>query len=351
MAFESKSARALRRPPPSRSSSSSYSSRASSSSSSSSSPPCKHPPLVSSKWDLILAGFSPATRLQYDGAHQRFRDWVSSKSSCPFPPPLRVLDCLLSDYLFDLYSRGIGKGEANSALFGTIMYYPHLKHSLPLSRAVLRGYSSLKMSTPHPPMPRTVCTSLAFWLAVNKKFSVAVAVLLSFDCYLRIGECIALLKDDIAFPDDTRLGLARSDRVHINIRAAKTGVLQGVEVRDPQIKALVRLWYDTTPGPRLFPFSESVYRKWYNRGCKALKVAHYTPHSLRHGGATKDYLDGVEIADISVRGRWRSVKTTTRYIQQGPQLMMLNKVPQFVASSGELIASRLVPALVLAAAG
>ncbi len=200
---------------------------------------------MSSKWDLILAAYSPATRLKYDGAHQRFREWASS-SPLFHSLLLRVIDSLLSDYLYDLFHRGVGKGEATCALFGTIMYYPRLKDALPLSRAVLRGYSSMKVSTPHPPMPWTVCTSLAFWLAMNKKFPLAVAVLLSFDCYLRIGECIALLKDDVAFGGDPRLGLSRSDRVHINIRAAKTGVLQGVEVRDPQVKELIRLWHDRT---------------------------------------------------------------------------------------------------------
>lgn len=314
--------------------------------------------IVSSKWDLILAGYSQATQLKYSRAVSRFREWMASQpssSSMSFPPPPRVMDNLLSDYLYVLYSQGVGKAEASCTLSGVCMLHPHLKKSLPLSRAVLRGYSALLPSNPHPPMPWTVCTALATWLALNKKFPLAVAIILSFDCYLRIGEVLKLMKDDIAFSGDPRLGevtssssSSSSDRVHISIRVAKTGVLQGVEVRNPQVKQLIHVWHSTCTGPKLFSFSESTYRKWFTRGCNALGVTHYTPHSLRHGGATKDYLDHVNIADITVRGRWRNIKTTTHYIQMGPQLMLLHKVPDHVAAIGTMVAGFLVPALVVA---
>lgn len=308
---------------------------------------------VSSLWDLVLAGYSNATRLKYVRSVLRFHEWMNdrpSSSSFPFPLPPRIVDNLLAEYLFVLYNAGCGKAEAACTLYGICMLCPELKHHLHLSRAVFRGYSSLLPSNPHPPMPWTVCTALAMWLASNGKFPLAVGVILSFDCYLRIGEMIKLLKDDIAFAGDPRLGYlsSSSDRVHINIRAAKTGILQGVEVRDPQVKHLVRVWCDSCPGPKLFPFSESTYRKWFTRGCEALCVAHYTPHSLRHGGATRDFLADVKIADITVRGRWRNIKTTTHYIQMGPQLMLLHKVPGRVADIGKAVSRALVPALVIA---
>ena len=309
---------------------------------------------VTSKWDLVLAGYSKATQLKYFNAAHRFCKWfanqpVSSSTYVSFPPSPRVMDNFLSDYLYVLYSQGVGKAEATCTLYGICMLYPHLRKSLPLSRAVLHGYTSLLPSNPHPPMPWTVCTALAMWLAFNKKFPLAVAIILSFDCYLRIGEVLKLVKDDIAFSDDPRLGVVTQlDRVHINIRAAKTGVLQGVEVRNPHVKQLIRVWHSSCTGPKLFSFSESTYRKWFSRGCNVLGVTHYTPHSLRHGGATKDYLDKVDIADITVRGRWRNIKTTTHYIQMGPQLMLLHKVPTHVASIGAIVAEFLVPALVVA---
>lgn len=312
-----------------------------------------HSPL-SSLWDLVLAGYSNATRLKYVRSFLRFYKWMNncnrpSNSSSLFPLHPSVTDNLLAEYMFVLYKSGCGKAEAACTLFGLCMLCPELKHRLYLSRAVLRGYSTLLPSNPHPPMPWTVCCTLAMWLSSNKKFPLAVAAALSFDGYLRIGEMLNLLKDDVAFADDSRLGyLTSSDRVHINIRTAKTGVLQGVEVRDPQVKQLIRVWHNSCTGPKLFPFSESTYRKWFTRGCESLQVAHYTPHSLRHGGATRDFLAGISVNDITVRGRWRNIKTTTRYIQMGPQLMLLHNVPDSVAKIGRIVARVLAPALVLA---
>jgi hypothetical protein len=40
-------------------------------------------------------------------------------------------------------------------------------------------------------------------------------------------------------------------------------------------------------------------------------------HSLRHGGATHDYLKGMPFDDVMVRGRWAVTKSAVHYIQQG----------------------------------
>ena len=54
----------------------------------------------------------------------------------------------------------------------------------------------------------------------------------------------------------------------------------------------------------------------------------FTPHSLRHGGATRDYMLGVPMADIVVRGRWAQSKTASRYIQQGRALLVKLDLPK-----------------------
>ena len=44
----------------------------------------------------------------------------------------------------------------------------------------------------------------------------------------------------------------------------------------------------------------------------------FTPHSLRHGGATHAMQHlGHGIADVMHRGRWRSASSATRYLQAG----------------------------------
>ena len=48
----------------------------------------------------------------------------------------------------------------------------------------------------------------------------------------------------------------------------------------------------------------------------------FVPHSLRHGGASVDYisLGARRIEEILFRGRWASMQSTRHYIQQWPAL-------------------------------
>ncbi len=54
----------------------------------------------------------------------------------------------------------------------------------------------------------------------------------------------------------------------------------------------------------------------------------YTPHSLRHGSATHDFCNGIEIETILIRGRWVSAKSARTYIQSGRSLAIQTNLPQ-----------------------
>jgi len=54
----------------------------------------------------------------------------------------------------------------------------------------------------------------------------------------------------------------------------------------------------------------------------------FTFHSLRHGGATQDCMDGVPISDIMRRGRWRSQRTCELYCQSGRAILATLEAPQ-----------------------
>ena len=58
-----------------------------------------------------------------------------------------------------------------------------------------------------------------------------------------------------------------------------------------------------------------------------LQAEHFTLHSLRHGGATHDYVRAVPIEDILLRGRWRSNNTARIYIQSGRALLVAHQTP------------------------
>jgi hypothetical protein len=48
-------------------------------------------------------------------------------------------------------------------------------------------------------MPLPVAVAMAMWVSFNNRGAIAIGILLSFDCYLRIGEWLQLVTTDIAF--------------------------------------------------------------------------------------------------------------------------------------------------------
>ncbi len=117
----------------------------------------------------------------------------------------------------------------------------------------------------------------------------------------------------------------------LRIRKAKTGKNQTVRVFNPEVRLVVRrLLRATPPGHRLFPFSPATFRAALHRVCAELQLSSsYTPHSLRHGGATYWHNTlGRSMEDIMHRGRWASSKSARIYVQQGPAVWMAQSVPR-----------------------
>ena len=63
----------------------------------------------------------------------------------------------------------------------------------------------------------------------------------------------------------------------------------------------------------------------------------YVPHSLRHGGATQAYLDGMSLDNVGHLGRWRSLTTARRYIQTGVALFGEFKLSKQLLRFGEFL--------------
>jgi integrase len=177
----------------------------------------------------------------------------------------------------------------------------------------------------------------------------AIGVLLAFDAYLRSGELVGLRREDFATAGDLRLG-GGTYRAALRLRSTKTGPEQWAEIRDETVTSLLQILADSTPaGGLLFPFSTSSFRYYFKRACTGLGLkANYVPHSLRHGGATRDFLNGVTLEEILRRGRWASTKSARHYIQAGRAILLSVEVPSVLAAAGSTLAADLPLALELA---
>lgn len=179
----------------------------------------------------------------------------------------------------------------------------------------------------------------------------ALATVVGFHTLLRVDELVGIRVGDVSIPVDPRRGLhvhsaptgvavdAPPARTLIRLPITKTGPNQWVEVYDTQVGSIVsRLVSNRPKQDFLFTFhcTTSVrtradyYRRILSDTTTACGLAHchYTPHSLRHGGATHaNRILGQNIDTIMHRGRWKSNESCRAYIQSGAALLLEQDLP------------------------
>jgi integrase len=288
---------------------------------------------------LVIGAYASSTNKRYRDAANGFIQWANVKANIERLSSWYDYDDALFKYFHYLYRMGKGKALADATFYGLCMICPRVKAFLLSSRLALRGYHRLQPTTPWLPMPWHIAILISCWFARRGRAHYGIGTLLAFDGYLRINELVNLHVNDFAFGTDRRFGNLK-DRLFINIRKAKTGVWQGVEILDPHVRQLIKCLIESinrNGDPRIFPFTDDQYRRALAVACRSLELPHYVPHSLRHGGATRDYVEGIRVEDIMARGRWAVTKTARRYIQQSRQLLMLADIPQTCSDTGEIL--------------
>jgi integrase len=180
---------------------------------------------------------------------------------------------------------------------------------------------------------------LVVTLLRNGSHAEAVAMLLAFHCYLRVGELTRLRLCDFVLPGE--MGRAHG-RMAVCIPLAKTGRNQWVTLADAAIASVVCGWLSRrrrvspADSTRVFPFTPDHLRQMMQRACAVTGVSAtpYVPHSLRHGGATHDYLLGASIEQIMDRGRWRGMDSAKTYLQTGRVLLASQHLPASLVRLG-----------------
>lgn len=274
---------------------------------------------------LLQAAYAPATRKKYLSAVESFLSFALDLGEDP--SDVSDFDDLLNDYIHHLYMAEAGKSRAHDTVYGILMLSPELKGRLPVSMLALRGWNKLHPVLSYPPLTWELTVMIALKIS-TRSWPLAVGTLLAFDCFLRVGELVGLKREDVADSCDSRLGVDFKGMA-LRLRKTKTGPNQWVEVEGKEVMALLReVVASTKPHHFLFPASSAVYRTLFKSACSDLGLSRsYVPHSLRHGGATRQHLLGKSMEDILLRGRWASTKSARRYIQSGRALLLSMQVP------------------------
>ena len=306
--------------------------------------------------DLEGLSLAPATRLSYSNALRKFLSFASTSLDKLESRRSRSVDRLLTDFLNHLHRSGGSFTDGSHAVHGLIAALPHLQYKLPRSRRSLKGWDRHREHKSHPPLTWELTVTIALAMAAAGRDGHALCTLLAFDGYMRISEYTvhakrgrALRRRDIASAGDVRLG-PLSSAMAVALRDTKTGPNRSFSVNSPAVAASLQDYLDAhrfSPDDIVFPFTHDQYRRSFHETTQRLGLASLglVPHSLRHGGATRDFMLGRSIEQIAHRGRWASVKSAGRYVQQGPALLLYNSVPAALVQAGRTLEPHLVACL------
>lgn len=288
------------------------------------------------------AALSEATLRSYNNNVNKFLTFTRLSLPQLLALPSTIIDQRLSQYIDTLFARKGSYDYASQTLFGLIFRCPRLRLVLGESRLRLRGWKRLKTTQSHPPITWELTVVFATVMARWGRHAEAIATLLAFDCFLRVGEMTRLQFHDVVQPHDPRLGSAHTGMV-IRLARAKTGLNQSVSLNNEHVQRALHQYLLAHPfmdRDRIFPFAPSSFRTLIKRVAHSLGLGAtpYVPHSFRHGGATYAHQHGATIEQIMYRGRWVALESARRYIQTARALLIRQDVPSHLNDAGLLLA-------------
>jgi len=293
----------------------------------------------------------PATLQQYSSSlHTFLSHALLTHQQFTLAPPT-VLDWQLAVFLQHMFDAARPFDSAAKALHAAVFFRPDLKLCLPQARQCLKGWDRHRAKQSHPPLTWELTVVIASTFARAQHSVAAMAMLLGFDCYLRCGEMLRLRRCDDIVPQDSRMGKAFT-HMAVVLKEAKTGKNQSVTIDNPVVSALLCHWLDllrdTSPDALVFAgLTPARFRTLMRQACIALGVGAtpYVPHSLRHGGATADFLRTQDSARVQFRGRWKLQETARTYLQTARALLAAQQVPAHLNQLGSTLDADLFPVL------
>lgn len=213
----------------------------------------------------------------------------------------------------------------------------------PLTRLAIKGWTKLKPRISWSPLTWNLTCGIAVQLAKIGHADMAFAVILAFDCLLRIGELTGLRVDDIGGLDEKGV----TDDVGLRLRKTKTGTNKFVKVRKQETKKLLaQFLQQRKQGQKLFDFDPPALRSAFGRVCTSIGLdSSYVPHSLRHGGATELFEQTDDLHLVMVVGRWAVEASARSYIQDARALLLAKEVPVSTARLAKALAADILRAL------
>jgi integrase len=280
---------------------------------------------------------SATTAKAYKKDYGKFEAWLISMYRVP--PAREQMDGIVSLYVnhcFEVLPTRGSRQHCVNVRAALILQFPPLKHGLYTSARDIKGWDKAVPEQVRSPMPYTHALLFAAIACHQRRPQVAVWIILSHHTYLRVGEPGQLTIGDVEFPNKER-----GEPGVLSIQKTKAQTPQSVTFTDDLVVGLLRWLIGARTKPRqralpLFATTQLQLSSALHGLCEVTQTnPHFTAHSMRHGGASHDYMRNMPMQDIITRGRWKSKDTAEHYIQASRALMIARRIPDQWATMAE----------------
>ena len=251
-------------------------------------------------------------------------------------PPAEGTDDDLAEYMENLLINGKAVAEGEKTLASLEYQHSSLKGKLVRSRESLRGWRKEKLPTSRLPIPMLVAHGLSMLIFAQGQKMMALKLILDFDTYMRPGESIDLVKQNVIPPVKKAGAQYQWFAVVVRDYDQLKPDMQGGDLRqfDPTRQQELQVdWGDSLPPcqptDKVFDFRMEDSGKHLQEVGKRLGLNGVHPYPLRHGGAAED-LNGrlQDHTAVKARGRWSTDTSLRRYTKVGKvqRMMLMNQV-------------------------
>ena len=272
---------------------------------------------------LRLMRVESGTQADYERVRRFDGEWLAEKRYAPTIPSEH--DRRGEEYVTHVYDSGLPAYRACNLVAAMELHHPRSMGKWVLTGQAAAGFRKAKPVKHWPPMPAEVVLAAGAILWAWKRGEESLALMLGFHGYLRISDIVYLTRELVVLPGD-----AEGVRASVTIKDAKTGDNQTVFLDSEFVIALVRRQREKATGENFFEhLTEKSFREWTKKALTRLGLSEegYVIHSLRHGGAARDYHHGFRSsAEVKDRGRWVSNRTFREYIDRGKMRLILDRL-------------------------
>lgn len=253
---------------------------------------------------------------------------------------------MVSDWIEEVFTMGAPINLVADALSGLHCFMPSTKKRLPTSWKLFATWRRFEVPSRAPPLTQDLLWAMVSRCLQMADFEMASLLALSFHCFLRTGEALAVRPCDLLLGKDSGI-------VTLPVSKGKTRhkLSESVTIFDVTVVDILHELYalKKAQGMMKVPIwtkSGTAFRTSFYSLCSFFHVEHlgFRCYSLRRGGATSYFKDCGLMEKTLLRGRWASIAVARLYLcdalAQLPHLTATPRTSRLVASYRAWLSTR-----------